>query len=172
MIQKASQSSIKKPKTLLDSTVSRLLERLQDEYAAYYFYKNASNWCAEVGYLKAAAFFDTESKNELEHADGLQKYMTDWNVYPTLPSIKPALSFANLIDIVNKAYSIEYALWVSYNDDSHALFSSDLTTFDFLTKYREGQAQSVVEYSDLLDAAMLVNVENNFEVLYYEQTYF
>jgi hypothetical protein len=35
-----------------------------------------------------------------------------------------------------------------------------------------GQNQSVIEYSDLLNAAMLVNVENNFEVLYFEQTYF
>jgi bacterioferritin (cytochrome b1) len=101
MIQKASQGSIKVPKPLLDSTVSKLLERLQDEYTAYYFYKNAANWCANESYLKAAAFFEKEANNELEHANGIQKYMTDWNVYPTLPSIKPALTFTNLIDIIN-----------------------------------------------------------------------
>ena len=128
MIQKASQGSIKVPKPLLDSTVSKLLERLQDEYTAYYFYKNAANWCANESYLKAAAFFEKEANNELKHANGIQKYMTNWNVYPTLPSIKPALTFTNLIDIINKAYSLEYALWIAYNADSHALYTSDLTT--------------------------------------------
>jgi hypothetical protein len=60
----------------------------------------------------------------------------------------------------------------AYLKDSKELFASDLNTFDFLTAYRMGQNQSVIEYSDLLNAAMLVNIENNFEVLYFEQTYF
>jgi ferritin len=63
-------------------------------------------------------------------------------------------------------------LFEAYNKDSQDLFSSDIATFDFLTDLREGQTESVIEYSDLLNAAMLVNVENNFEVLYFEQTYF
>lgn len=163
---------IKTPKTLADASVKILTDRLGDEYTAHYFYRNATNWCAGIGYLKAAAFFAQEAENELEHAKGLQKYLVDWNVMPLLPSIKPNIAFSDLIDIVNKAYALEYALFESYNRDSKQLFDTDLTTFDFLTTYRTGQTESVIEYSDLLNAAELVNTDNKFEILYFEQTYF
>jgi ferritin len=67
---------------------------------------------------------------------------------------------------------LEYSLFEAYNKDSQDLFSSDIATFDFLRELREGQTESIIEYSDLLNAAELVNIENNFEVLYFEQTYF
>ena len=172
MIQPATQSNIKDPKKLLDASVSILNDRLRDEYAAHYFYRNAHNWCAGEGYLKAAEFFKAEAASELEHAEGIQKYLVDWNIHPNMPSIKSALSFSNLIDIVNKAYTIEYALFESYNKNSADVFTSDLATFDFLTDYRKFQNTAVAEYSDLLNAANLVDVSNNFEVLYFEQTYF
>jgi ferritin len=165
-------TTIKTPKTLADASVKILTDRLGDEYTAHYFYRNATNWCAGIGYLKAAAFFAQEAENELDHAKGLQKYLVDWNVMPLLPSIKPNITFSDLIDIINKAYALEYALFESYNRDSKQLFDTDLTTFDFLTTYRTGQTESVIEYSDLLNAAELVNTDNKFEILYFEQTYF
>jgi len=165
-------STIKTPKTLADASVKILTERLGDEYTAHYFYRNATNWCAGIGYMKAAAFFAQEAENELEHAKGLQKYLVDWNVMPLLPSIKPNITFVDLIDIINKAYALEYALFEAYMRDSKELFASDLNTFDFLTGYRTGQNDSVIEYSDLLNAAMLIDPTNKFEVLYFEQTYF
>jgi hypothetical protein len=60
----------------------------------------------------------------------------------------------------------------SYNQSSSALFTTDLTTFDFLTNYRTIQKEAVIEYSDLLNALMLVNHTDKFQVLYFEQTYF
>jgi ferritin len=89
-----------------------------------------------------------------------------------MPTVKPNITFTDLIDIVNKAYALEYGLFESYNEDSKALFTSDITTFDFMTTYRTRQTESVIEYSDLLNAAELVDINNKFEVLYYEQTYF
>jgi ferritin len=165
-------STIKTPKTLADASVKILTDRIGDEYTAHYFYRNATNWCAGIGYMKAAAFFAQEAENELEHAKGLQKYLVDWNVMPLLPSIKPNITFTDLVDIINKAYALEYALFESYMRDSKELFGTDLNTFDFLTSYRTGQNESVIEYSDLLNAAMLIDPTNKFEVLYFEQTYF
>ena len=63
-------------------------------------------------------------------------------------------------------------MFYAYTKDSADLFATDLNTFDFLTGYRTIQTQSVIEYSDLLNAANLINVENNFEVLYFEGKYF
>ncbi len=171
-VQAVESSNLKQPKTLAPEVVNLLQERIGDEYNAHFFYRNASNWCQGIGYLKAAAFFNKEAANELEHAMQVQKYLVDWNVDVKIPTPKTEASFATLIDIVNKAYDMEYALFDAYNKTSLALFQADLATFDFLQPLRVGQNASVAEYSDLLNAAMLVNVNNAFELLYYEQTYF
>lgn len=165
-------STVKTPRTLADTSVKILTDRLRDEYTAHYFYRNATNWCAGVGYVKAAAFFAAEADTELEHAEGIQKFLVDWNVNPLLPSIKPNIQFTDLIDIINKAYSLENGLLDSYCKNSNDLFTTDINTFDFLTTYRKFQNDAVIEYSDLLNAAELVNVDNKFDVLYFEQTYF
>ena len=160
------------PKTLIGSSVIILNDRLVDEYTAHFFYRTAANWCKGVGYNKAAEFFTKEAVSELEHAETLQKYLVDWNIIPTMPSVKPAITFSGLIDIVNKAYALEYGLFEKYNNDSMRVFTNDLPTFDFLKHYRDIQTESVAEYSDLLNAAMLINPESLLDIITYEDTYF
>ena len=158
----------------LDETIVTLLtDRIKDEYTAHYYYRNAANWCKDANYVKATAFFEAEAVNELEHAKMLQDYMTSWNVVPMIPPVTPdSTKFDNLIQIINGGYKIEYNLLVDYNDISSKLFTIDLTTFDFLQQFRKIQNESVAEYSDLLNAANLINVNNKFEVLYFENKYF
>jgi ferritin len=165
-------TGIKEPKTLPEPVVKLLEERIGDEYNAHFFYVNASNWCQGVGYLKAAAFFTKEAANELEHSAQVQKYLVDWNVDPKIPTPKTTATFNTLIDIVGQAYDLEYALYDAYNKTSMALFQADIATFDFLQDLRIGQRESVAEYSDFLNAAKLINVNNPLDLLYYEQTYF
>lgn len=162
----------RQPKELSPKIVDMLNNRLKDEYAAHFFYRNAANWCDDANYKKAAAFFTQEASNELEHAEKLQKYIVSWNVIPTLPAVKPTITFADLVDIINKAYVLEYDLFTKYNNDSVGIVSEDITTFDFLRKLREGQYESVVEYSDLLNALQLIDSSDKYQVLYFEQTYF
>ena len=165
-------TSVKEPKTLPEPIVKLLEERIADEYNAHFFYVNAANWCQGVGYLKAAAFFTKEAANELEHSAQVQKYLVDWNVDPKIATPKTTATFNTLIDIVGQAYDLEYALYDAYNKTSMALFQADLATFDFLQDLRIGQRESVSEYSDFLNAAKLINVNNPLDLLYYEQTYF
>jgi ferritin len=156
----------------LNEKVIRILtDRLADEYIAHYFYQNAANWCGDMNYKKAAEFFTKEANNELEHAQGLQKYMVDFNIIPEIPSVDTEFNFKNLVDIIYGAYELELDLMLSYNRDSQILFGEDITTFDFLTKYREGQKESVVEYNDLINALDLIDKNDKFQVLYFEQTY-
>ena len=162
----------RQPKELSPKIVDMLNNRLKDEYAAHFFYRNAANWCDDANYKKAAAFFTQEASNELEHAEKLQKYIVSWNVIPTLPAVKPTITFADLVDIINKAYVLEYDLFTKYNNDSVGIMSEYVTTFDFLRKLREGQYESVVEYSDLLNALQLIDSSDKYQVLYFEQTYF
>ena len=167
-------SSSKEPNlyTLSEKTVKLLTERIKDEYTAHYFYRAAANWCNDVNYKKAAAFFENESVDELTHAKKLEDYMTGFNIVPQIPSANPKHTFTGLIEIINEAYTMELNLMKAYNQDSHSVFADDITTFDFLHKLRKIQKDAVVEYNDLINASNLINKNDKFQVLYFEQTYF
>ena len=157
---------------LSDKVVKLLTARLKDEYDAHYFYRAAANWCNDVNYKKAAAYFENEASDELIHAQKIQDYMTGFNIIPQIPATNPKHNFKNLINIVNDAYTMELNLMKAYNKVSHVIFGEDITTFDFLTELREIQKNSVIEYNDLINASNLVDKEDKFQILYFEQTYF
>ena len=165
-------NSVVKLYKLNNKVIKLLTERLKDEYYAHYLYRAAANWCHDMNYKKAAAFFDADAGTELQHAEMIQTYMTDFNINPQIPSAETKFKFDNLIDIIHQAYQFELKLMKSYNENSHSIFSDDLTTFDFLQKFRDIQKESVVEFSDLINASNLIDKEDKFQVLYFEQTYF
>ena len=165
---------MKKPIKLEQEIVKLLLPRLKDEFDASYLYRAISNWCQGVGYFKAAEFFAKESEDELAHAKGIEKYLVDWNVIVSLPKIEtPTSEFTDLIEVLDKAYVIEYKLYEEYEDTSMKVFKTgDLCTFDFLQGYRTIQRLSVAEYSDLLNAAQIIDPTNLLDILHYEEIYF
>jgi len=157
---------------LSSKTIKMLTDRIKDEYTAHYFYRAATNWCRDKNYKKAAEFFQKEAKDELKHAQKIQEYMTDFNIIPQIPQAPIDHKFDGLIEIIHGAYKMELGLMKAYNKDSQDLFSEDITTFDFLTEFREIQKGAVVEYNDLINGSELVNTKDKFQVLYFEQTYF
>jgi ferritin len=165
---------MKKPEKLSQEVVALLLPRLQNEFDAYYFYRAASNWCRNVGFMKAGEYFDNESKDELEHAKGIENFLVDWNVVPQLPVIgKPTLTFSNLGEVIEKAYAMELALYEAYEDTSVKIFkTSDLCVFDFLQFYRTTQKKSVAEYSDMLNKLEGVNAGDKFQMLLLQENLF
>lgn len=166
------ESVLVTPVSLTDDIVSIFNERIGDEYTAHYFYRNAANWCRNANYKKATSFFEGEANSELEHAQGLQDYLTQWNLIPSIPSAPSNQSFTSLIDIINKAYNLEYGLFMKYSKDQQSLFGVHPATFNFIQKYVDIQNDSVAEYSDLLNALQLVNIENKLDVLIFEDKYF
>lgn len=165
-------SGVMTPMKLNDASVSILTERIKDEYGAHYYYRSAANWCRGVNYKKAAEFFENEANSELDHAKKLQEYLDDWNLKPVIGQTETNHEFGSLVDIINGAYKMEFGLMESYNKNSSELFSEDLTTFDFLQEFRILQKSAVIEYSDLLNALVLVDSTDKFQLLYFEQTYF
>ena len=165
---------MKKPEKLSKEVVDLLLPRLQNEFDAYYFYRAASNWCKNVGFMKAGEYFDNESKDELEHAKKIENFLIDWNVTPQLPAIgKPTLTFSNLGEVIEKAYAMELALYEAYEDTSVKIFkTSDLCVFDFLQFYRTTQAKSVAEYSDMLNKLEGVSAGDKFQMLLLQENLF
>lgn len=157
---------------LSDKTIKILEDRIKDEYTAHYYYRAATNWCKDMNYKKAAAFFESEAADELEHAKMLEQYMTDFNIQPSIQKAETKHVFDNLIDIINGAYEMELGLMQSYNKDSHTVFEDDITTFDVLTKFRKIQKNAVIEYNDLINGSNLVDKKDKFQVLYFENTYF
>jgi ferritin len=167
-----SNPDVKIPVKLSGAVVKELTDRLADEYAAHYYYTNASNWCAGVGYMKAAKFFEGEAAAELEHAKGIQKYLVGWNVFPTINPVNTSAKFDSILDCINGAYEIEYDLFEKYNASSKIAFDAHLATFDFFQEYRKLQTESVAEFSDLLNALQLIDVTNRLDVLHFEDYYF
>jgi ferritin len=165
-------SAVINPKVLESGTLIRLNQRLGDEYAAHYFYRAASDWCRNQGFFKAASYFDSEMKGELEHAELIRKYLTDWNCMPQIPESQHVHSFVSLVDIINKAYILEYNLFHAYLSDSAALFNVDLATFDFLKQLRDIQTGAIAEYSDFLNGLTLINISNKLDLLYFENQNF
>jgi ferritin len=165
---------MKKPEKLSQPVINLLLPRLQDEFNAAYFYRSASNWCKNVGYFKAGAFFDKESEDEFGHAKKIENYLVDWNITPALPTIpKPTLDFASIEQVIIMAYEMEYDLYENYEDTSMKIFKTgDLCVFDFLQQYRTGQKDAVAEYSDKLNMLEGTNTSSKFEMLMLEEKLF
>jgi ferritin len=164
--------AVKTPKGLPEEIVAMLEARIGDEYKAHYTYRNAANWCRNANYKKAAAYFEAEANSELEHAKGLQDYLTQWNIMPQIPAVDPAREFSGLVDIVNQSYTMEYALLMAYSEQQVELVDLHPATHNFIQKYVNIQNEAVGEYSDLLNALCLINPENKLDLLYFEQTYF
>jgi ferritin len=155
------------PKKLPSDIANMLSERINNEYSAHYFYRQATNYCENVGYTKAAEFFKGESEDELKHAEGVQKYLTDWNVQPALLSIATPMKVNGLVDIIEKAYQMEYDLYEAYEEISMDIFKkNDLCTFDFLQQYRTIQRMAVAEYSTFLN--QLETIDKNDKNWVYE----
>lgn len=160
------------PVKLQQSAKDLIEQRIKDEYTAFYFYRNAANWCNEKNYKKAYVFFNAESENELSHAKKLEDFLVSWNIIPNIDKTETVYEFSSLYDVVNKAYEIEYNLYKKYNENSKEFISmGEFSVYDFIGEFRKIQMESVAEYSDMLNALNLINIENNFEVLYFEQTY-
>lgn len=157
---------------LSDKVVKILTDRIKDEYYAHHMYRAAANWCHDKNYKKASEFFDKEAKSELKHAEKIQKYMTDFNILPQIPKSETAFKFESLPEIIYFAYNTELGLMKQYNSDSSSVFTDDMTTFDFLTEFRQIQKDAVIEYNDLINGLDLVDKNDKFQVLYFEQTYF
>ena len=82
------------------------------------------------------------------------------------------MDFVGLVDIIEKAYNLEYDLFEKYSGDQKSFFNEHPATFNFIQKYVDIQNQSVGEYSDLLNAIQLINPENKLDVLFFEKNYF
>jgi len=170
-----SQNTPIKPKTLNDiagKLSETLNERIGDEYTAYYFYRNAANWCKGANYNKAGEFFENEASAELEHSKGVQDYLTQWNIIPTIPQAPTNVTFTSLVDVINKAYEMEYGLLEKYSMDQIAFAEIHPATFNFIQKYVDIQNNEVSEYSDLLNALELIDCNNKLDVLFFEKNYF
>lgn len=152
---------VKKPKRLDVKSLNIINSRLVDEYTAHFFYREATNWCDNMGYVSAARYFEKEANDEMIHAQGLQTFATDHNVMPKLPIIKQIESFTSLVDIFNKQYEIEFDLGKEYQANmSEAKEDGNMYLFNLLQKYVQIQDESIVETSTRLNKLSLIDVND------------
>lgn len=163
-----------KPHKLEQEIVDLLLDRLRDEYYAFYLYRSASNWCTGVGFIKAGKYFEAESNDELEHAKKIEDFLVSWNVMPDLDKIdKPKTDFKSLLSIIELAYKTEYDLYEEYEDVSNKILKmGDTCVFDFLKFFRKVQLKSITEYSDMLNILEGIDTNDKYQMLMLEENLF
>lgn len=161
-----------KPIALPKSIVTRLEDRINDEYTAHYFYTNASNTAEDLGYTVAAAYFAKEAGHELEHAKKLEKFLTDWNIKPKLKAIDSPAEVSDFVDMIEKSYNIEYDLYSSYEEDAFAVMHTDknIATFNLLQEFIQIQKESVAEYATLLNKLALIDTTDKSWVYDFQRT--
>jgi len=158
-----------KPKQLSPEIVNLLSLRLQDEQKASMFYNLASNWCALKGYEGGKKYFAKEAMEEQEHYQELASYITGMNSMPSPLPVSVNETFEDLCDIIEKAYEIELTLLEAYNAVSKQCIMDDLTTFEYLKKFRDIQRESVIRYSDLVNQLEILDDEKKFDVFYFDR---
>ena len=161
-----------KPVILSQSSINLINESIGLEYKSHLFWNSAANWCASVGYNKAAAYYAKESKSELKHVKKHQDFLIGWNVVPTIPQVDMSYTFESLVDTVNQSYTLILDIFNHYVKNSQPLFTNDLSTFDFLQEFRLIQVESLNVYSNLLSGLELINVDNKLDILFFEDEYF
>ena len=140
--------------TLPKVAIDALTARMSDEQTARYFYEAATAWCRLNGYDKAAKYFAKEAESENEHYGRIVKFLSDWNVTVSFPAIKaPVTGFTDLMDILSKAYQMEFDLIESYEEDALSVMQECLNTFRFIQDYIQIQNDSVIEYANLVNKA-------------------
>ena len=153
----------------LNSTITSIINaRIADELTARYFYEAAANWCREKGFAGGEKYFSSEAMAENEHYTKLIEYLSDWNVTPTYPTIKPVESFSDYVSLFTRAYDMEFALYESYESDARKAFQNDISAFTFLQGYVKIQQDSVFEYSTLLNKLEQLNTSNKLDLMFFD----
>lgn len=143
--------------------VNTILERLQDEYKAMHFYRNAANWCDITGFKKAAKYYSGEAVSESEHALKLQDFLNAWNVQFNVPSIVGTYTFTSLRNVIEQAYQLEAELYQKYDMNARESMSIDMSVFKLFSDMLNIQFESVAEVRTQLDIADLSTDQLIFE---------
>lgn len=162
-----------KPHSLPKATIGKLSERLKNEQEAYRYYRYVSNCLRNKGMLIAAAYFEKEAQEELEHAHKLEKYATDWNTELDFMPLPVPSSKETLEAIIEESYKMEYALLGHYEDDCvEALNKGDISTFTFLQEYVNIQREAVAGYADMLNMLDLFDKSDKNWIFNFEKKLF
>lgn len=150
------------------SCADRLNKRLADEYKASYFNRSASNYCKSVGYDGGASYFAKEAEEELTHAKKIEEFLCDWNLIPKLDGVESAETFDGLVDIIEKAYAMEFALYEAYQEDALNILDEDASTFTFIQQFLEIQCDSVAKYASFINQLELIG-SDKFAIFYWDK---
>ena len=143
-----------KQKILSNSVEKKLNELIKEELHAMYTYVAAANWCQDNGYLKAYDYFISESKDEKEHSEILQKYVLDMGCSPELYSIdKPEADYKTLADVIYSALDMETALGEKYSEFASEISGSDFMTVTKIQEFIVKQTESIGFYGDICAVA-------------------
>jgi ferritin len=143
---------------IISADIKRMLDdAIHAELYAANLYKHIANQVQRLGYLGAAKFFLSESKEELKHYQLHAQFQNDVGTVAKVPSIEAMTdSIKSFSDAMELAYETELELYNTYKS-MYSQTSSDPVVQQFLLQFLELQRTSVGEYGDLLARIQLVD---------------
>jgi ferritin len=146
------------PTMIISADIKRMLDdAIHAELYAANLYKHIANQVQRLGYLGAAKFFLSESKEELKHYQLHAQFQNDVGTVAKVPSIEAMTdSIKSFSDAMELAYETELELYNTYKS-MYSQTSSDPVVQQFLLQFLEFQRTSVGEYGDLLARIQLVD---------------
>lgn len=127
-----------------------LTRRITDEQNEFSFYVSAAGWCRLNGYQYSANFFQVESSGEEYHYKRLMTFLSDWNSQTDFKPMVYPPPFVSLQDIFEKAYQMEYDLYLKYQQDCVDMFSKCQNAYMLLQEFVSMQNRAVVQASSYL----------------------
>lgn len=157
-------TQINKPKgdqRVSDRIKQRLDHHIKAEFDASQIYRAMGSWCEFNGYFNAAKYFNNHAEEELTHMSKVKKYSLERNCLPVTPNVsKPEMNFADLVDVVNKAYGHEKLVTSLYEEFAKmAIEESDFTTFGFIQWFLREQIEEESSFKSMLDKVEMMKKE-------------
>lgn len=146
------------PKMIISAEMKNLLDdAVHSELYASNLYKHIANQVQRLGYVGAAKFFLSESKEELKHYQLHANFQNDVGTVAEVPAIEAMTeSVKSLSDAMELAYETEIELYNNYKK-WYGQAAKDPAVQQFLLQFIEFQRASVGEYGDLLARIQLVD---------------
>lgn len=144
------------------------LERLKNEYEAFFFYRSASSFCATKGYTRAQKFFDDEAYEELSHAKQIERFLNDWGCEFQIPNVIEGEVFSSLQDVIKKSYDIEVALYKKYNENAKSQITKDMSCYNQFQFFVTIQRESIATFRYLLDKISLIDTRDTAAMQMFE----
>lgn len=126
--------------------------RIEQEELSSRLYHSMSMWLNNAGYINAAAKWQKDADDEMEHASWAKDFLLDMGVNPKIPALnEPKRDFTGFPDIIKETYAHEVLVTKQCNDLANfAMKAGNHLLYQLAFKYMKEQQEEIGRSNELL----------------------